>query len=240
MSAPRLSPNAPPARSRRRYLRDRHVQYAALVTALVMLLSAGLVWLGYLVHVWRVARRSPLQPPRRMTVLVFGRRLEHGLPGSDYRLRLRRVLALARQQCAEQVLLLGGHSGRGDGDSEAAAGNRWLRRHDWPSGLAIQLEQESVDTLENLRHARHLLLAQTPAALPAVALVSSRYHLARCQLLARRLGFTVVPVSAEPTLPWRPRYLGLLLMEATYLMWIDVGLRWADLIGHRHMQARVS
>ena len=60
------------------------------------------------------------------------------------------------------------------------------------------------------------------------------------RLLARRLGFSGVPIAAEPTLRWQPRYLALLLMEATYLMWIDLGLRWADLIGHRRMAARVS
>jgi len=26
---------------------------------------------------------------------------------------------------------------------------------------------------------------------------------------------------------------------ASYLMWIDLGMRWADLIGHRRMAARI-
>jgi len=69
--------------------------------------------------------------------------------------------------------------------------------------------------------------------------VTSRYHLARCLLLARRLGFDGVPVAAEAAMPLRPRYLGRLLTEASYLMWIDLGMRWADLIGHRRMAARI-
>jgi uncharacterized SAM-binding protein YcdF (DUF218 family) len=72
-----------------------------------------------------------------------------------------------------------------------------------------------------------------------VALVTSRYHLARCLLLARQLGFTGLPVAAEPVLPRHARYLGRLLLEAGYLMWIDLGLRWAQLIGHRRMTARL-
>ncbi len=70
--------------------------------------------------------------------------------------------------------------------------------------------------------------------------MTSRYHLARCLLLARRLGFEGTPVAAEPALPWQRRYLGLLLLEASYLMWTDLGLRWARLVGHRRMAERIS
>ncbi len=234
-----MLPNPSPPRNPWRYLRDRDVQHAALVTALALVLSAGLVWLGYLIHVCRVAMRSPLAPPRRMVTLVFGRRLERDVPEHDYRQRLRRALALAEQQQTDHLLLLGGCSG--GQCSEAAAGHAWLRLHRLPGEVQVQLEQESVDSLENLRHARRLLLAEAgDAGLPPVALVTSRYHLARCLLLARRLGFDGNPVAAEPTLPWRRRYLGLLLLEASYLMWIDLGLRWAGLIGHRRMRARIS
>ena len=73
-----------------------------------------------------------------------------------------------------------------------------------------------------------------------MALVTSRYHLARCLLLARRLGFDALPIAAEPALPRQWRYAGLLLVEASYLMWIDLGLRWATLIGHRRMSSRIS
>lgn len=230
-------PNPPPTRTPWRYLRDRDVQHAALVTTLALLLSAGLVWLGYLIHVCRVAARSPLAPPRRMTVLVFGRRLERDAPEHDYRQRLRRALVLAEQQHTDHLLLLGGCSG--SQCSEAAAGQAWLRQHGLAAAVRVELEQESVDSLENLRHARHLLQHQG-AALPPVALVTSRYHLARCLLLAHRLGFEGVPIAAEPDLPRHPRYLGRLLLEAGYLMWIDLGLRWARLVGHRRMAARIS
>lgn len=219
-----------------KYLRDTDVLHAAVVTGLVVILSAGLVWLGYLIHVWRIATRSPLSPPRRMTVLVFGRRLEQGAPGHDYRQRLQRALALARQQQTDHLLLLGGRSG--SGLSEAAAGEAWLRRHDLAGDVRVELEQDSVDSLENLRHARRLL--QEQGSLPPVALVTSRYHLARCLLLARRLGFDSMAVAAEPSLPRHARYLGRLVLEAGYLMWIDIGMRWARLIGHARMAARIS
>ncbi|OOG40396.1 YdcF family protein [Rhodanobacter sp. C05] len=232
-------PLSPAPRSPWHYLRDRDIQHAAAVTVLAVLLSGGLVWLGYLIHVCRVAARSPLAPPRRMIALVFGRRLERDRPEHDYQLRLQRALTLTQQQQTAHVLLLGGCSG--GQCSEAAAGHAWLQQHGLSADVQVELEQESVDSLENLRHARRLLQAQAgQAGLPPVALVTSRYHLARCLLLARHLGFDSQPVAAETELPWQWRYLGLLLIEAGYLMWIDLGLRWAQLIGHRRMRARIS
>jgi uncharacterized SAM-binding protein YcdF (DUF218 family) len=229
----------PAARSPWRYLRDHDIQHAGVVTVLAVLLSGGLVWLGYLIHVCRVAAHSPLAPPGRMITLVFGHRLERDVPEHDYQLRLRRVLTLTQQRQADHVLLLGGCSG--GQCSEAAAGHAWLQQHGLSADVRVELEQDSVDSLENLRQARRLLQAPTDrTGLPPVALVTSRYHLARCLLLARRLGFSALPIAAEPAMPRHWRYLGMLLMEAGFLMWTDLGLRWAELIGHRRMSDRIS
>jgi uncharacterized SAM-binding protein YcdF (DUF218 family) len=226
------------ARSPWRYLRGPDIQHAAVVTVLAVVLSGGLVWLGYLIHVWRVAARSPLVPPRRMTALVLGRRLENDAPEHDYQLRLQRVLTLAWQRQTDHVLLLGGCSG--GQCSEAAAGHAWLQQHGLSTAVWVELEPDSVDSLENLRHARRLLQTQTEQAeLPPVALITSRYHLARCLLLARRLGLDAMPIAAEPAIPWHARYLGLLLVEAGFVMWTDLGLRWAQLIGLRRMRDRI-
>jgi uncharacterized SAM-binding protein YcdF (DUF218 family) len=232
-------PSPSPQRTPWRYLRDADVLHAAAITLLAVVLSAGLVWLGYVAHVWRIARRTPVTLPGRWVVLVFGRRLVRDAPEHDYRGRLARVLALLRGGAATRVLLLGGRSG--GGRSEAQAGHAWLQRQGLPDGARVELEQESIDSLENLRHARGLLQGGDRAeVMPPVALLTSRYHLARCLLLARRLGFDGHPVAAEEALPRNGRYLALLLMEATYLMWIDLGVRWATLIGHRRMAARIS
>ncbi len=226
----------PASPSRWSYLRDRDVLHAAVVTVLALVLSAGLVWLGYLVHVYRIAARSPLVPPRRMIALVFGRRLEADAPEHDYQQRLRRALTLAEQHQTDHLMLLGGSLGAQR--SEADAGLAWLRQRGLVGDVRVELEQDSVDSLENLRHARRLLLVE--GRLPPVALVTSRYHLARCLLLARRLGFDGVAVAAEPVMPRHWRYLGRLMLEAGYVMWIDIGTRWASLVGHARMTARLS
>ncbi|HEU4669768.1 MAG TPA: YdcF family protein [Dyella sp.] len=233
-----MSP-APSLIRSRRYLSDRDVWHAALVSMSALVLSGGLVFVGYLVHVCRIAWRTPRRPPRPMVVLVFGQRLERDQPGEDYRHRLAAALALARAALAERLLLLGGFSG--GAVSEADAGLGWLRRHGLPAQVPVQLEHESTDSLENLRHARRLLAAGEPdRPLPPVALLTSRYHLARCLLLARRLGFDGQPLAAEPRLRLTPRLLRLLVLESAYLMWIDLGVRWAGLIGHGRMAARIG
>lgn len=230
-----LKPSAPP--SRWRYLRDGDVLHAVGVTLLAVVLSGGLVWLVYLIRVWRIAA-GPLQKmPANMTVLVFGCRLANDKPSPEYRRRLNRALSLARSGQTGRILLLGGCSG--GRRSEAAAGHEWLQQHELPPGVSVELEQESIDSLENLRHARSLLQVSGDAGLPRVALVTSRYHLARCLMLARRLGFDGVPVPAEPTLPWHPRYLARLLLESGYVMCMELGLHWARLLGLRRMAARV-
>lgn len=80
-----VPPSLPVPRSPWRYLRDHGIQHAAVVTVPAVLPSAGLVWLGYLIPVCRIAGRSPLAPTQRMIARVFGRRLAGDIPGQDYR-----------------------------------------------------------------------------------------------------------------------------------------------------------
>lgn len=224
-----------------RYLSDRDVLHAAAVTGLAVVLTGGLIWAAYFYRTWRMAARSPLVPSRPMITLVFGRRLVLDRPEADYEGRLERALALLQAGLSDTVLLLGGHGGARI--SEAAAGAAWLRQRGVPAGVRLVLEQASVDSLENLRHARSLLREDGPLAheLPPVALVTSRYHLARCSLLARRLGFVACePIAAEDHLAWSVRLLKRLVIESGYIMWIDLGWRWGRLIGHRRIVARLS
>ena len=73
-----------------------------------------------------------------------------------------------------------------------------------------------------------------------VTLLSSRYHLARCALFARGLGLHWELCAAEPALSWRPGMLWRIAGEAAYVCWLDIGVRWARLIGHRRLIERIS
>ena len=122
------------------------------------------------------------------------------------------------------------------GMTEAEIAHRALLASGVPATTPFEFEQESRDTLQNLRHARQLIGAE---ARPVV-LVSNRYHLPRCALFARHLGIDHVLCAAEAQ--WRPSpsNLAKLALESAYCMWVDVGRRWAQLIGHRRMLGKVS
>ncbi|MEO8671430.1 MAG: YdcF family protein [Tahibacter sp.] len=217
-----------------RALRDRDVWHSLTVAAIALMASGGLLYVAWLFYVLRVAARAPTEPLRARCLLLLGKSLGRDGVDADYAQRIARLhdLLLARPDC--RALLLGGDSGAGD---EAQAALARLRALGLPVEIRIDIENASIDTLENLRNARALLGS---AAQQPVALVSSRYHLARSRLLARSLGFDAEVCAAEPRLAIGARHLARIALEAGYCLWIDIGLRWSRLIGNRRMLERIS
>lgn len=213
--------------------RDPDVLHVLVVGALATVLSAGLVYLWYLWRTWSVARRAPCEPADAASIVVFGKQLRNGRPDVEFRWRLRRALAVARKQPQLAVLLTGGHSAGAAHPSEAEVARQWLLTRLPEAASRLHVEHRSRDTVDNLREVRHLL---PPGP---VVLLSNRYHLARCQVLARSLGMTVQLCAAEPVLRMTPAMTGRLAREAGYHLLFVVGRRWAMLIGHRRMLSRV-
>lgn len=208
-----------------RLFSDRDVLHAMLVTSVVLVASCGLVYLAWLWQTLRVAARTGTIA--RGPVLVFGKHCVDGQPDSEFRARLLRAHALANAGHATRVLLLGG----GDAPTEAAVAARELTALGWPETLPLLLEDQSRDTLENLRHAHALLgAADSPAWL-----LSNRYHLARCALLADCVGLDYRLCAAEDAWRFTPK----VLLEAALSLCIDVGRRWARLIGHQRMLGKL-
>ena len=225
---------------------DGDVLHAGVVAAIACVLSAGLVYLGYFLHVWRVARQAPCRPERGECVLLFGKHAPQGRIDRDFAARLDRAVSLWSERRPASVVLLGGGADGEPSEAEVAR-NALLARG--VGDVPLQLEAQSRDTLQNLRNARELLRGAARRvmaggagkdALPRVTLLSNRYHLARCALFARQLGFDCELCAAEPHLPLGPRTLLRLAGEAAYVCWSDLGTRWARLIGHRRMLARVT
>jgi uncharacterized SAM-binding protein YcdF (DUF218 family) len=214
---------------------DRDVLHAGAVAFSACVLSAGLVYVGYLVHVWRVARTAPCEPERGDCVLLFGKNAPRGHIDRDFAARLYRTVSLWRQAPRRGLLLLGGgaHGER----SEAEVARDALYARGLGRDVPLRMESQSLDTLQNLRNARALLGDAIGAR---VTLLSNRYHLARCALFARQLGFDWELCAAEARLRLGPGTLWRLAGEAAYVCWIDLGARWARLIGHRRMLERIT
>jgi uncharacterized SAM-binding protein YcdF (DUF218 family) len=212
----------------------RDIAHSLAAATLAVLLSGGLLYAVYLLRVWRVAVQSPPGAADEACVLVFGKRLVDGEPDADYRERLHRAHRLATTAPQRPLVLLGGGS---DGITEAATGLRVLQQLGLPEGTPVHLEDQSLDTLQNLRNAREMLGGDHDRPL---LLLSNRYHLARCHSLAQALGLHSRPCAAEAEFRWREQRVARLAQEAAYLCWFEVGAAWARLIGHRRMLARVS
>jgi uncharacterized SAM-binding protein YcdF (DUF218 family) len=215
---------------------DRDAMHAAAIAALACIGSAGLVYVGYFVHVLRTAARASCRPQQAQCLLLFGKHAPRGRIDGDFTARLDRAVLLWREAPPATVVLLGG--GPLGEPSEAELARRELIARGVGDAAALHLEGNSRDTLQNLRNARELL--RGTAALPRVTLLSSRYHLARCALLARQLGFDWELCAAEARLRLGPRMLLRLAGEAAYVCWSDLGTRWARLIGNQRMLARVT
>ena len=216
-------------------LADRDALHSLAVAGLACVASLGVVYVGYFVHVVRIARSAPCEPGRGQTVLLFGKHAPRGRPDPDFQARLQRAATLWRQRPPRSMLLLGG--GPAGAPTEAALAQAHLRELGIPTDAPLVLEDRSRDTLQNLRNARALW--QPGAAPDTVTLLSSRYRLARCALLAGQLGLRWELCAAEPAQSWRPAALWRLAGEAAYVCWADVGARWARLIGHQRMLARL-
>lgn len=187
---------APPRGSRlahrARLLADRHAWTALVVAGSACVFSFGLVYVGYFAHVLRTARRAPSRPAGAGCLLVFGKHAPDGRIDGDFQGRLQRAADVWRQSPARPLVLLGG--GFGEGESEAEVAQRRLLAAGVAADATWLLESGSRDTLQNLRNARALLGDRTGTG--PVVLLSSRYHLARCALFARWLGYE--PNCARP------------------------------------------
>ncbi len=212
-----------------RLLADRALQESLLASLLILLGTAGLslvVSAGWVLR--QALREGPVSEAD--TLLVCGHRLQAGQPSDDYRQRLERAAEWLRQGRAQRLILLGGGK-----PSEAAAGRDWLTTHAALDEALIELEEQSIDSFENLHNARMLL-----APGERVALLSSRYHLGRLNVFARQLRLQIELVPAESRLPPTPRTALRIATEALYLCWFVSGRAWARLARRKHLLDRLG
>ena len=157
--------------------------------------SLGVLWWLAMRRVRAVAQLAQHDAPRDAALMVPAQGLDGGEIAAEYGRRLQRVVRLCRDT-PERRLLLTGRSGQPAARGESAAGWRWMREFGLQAQAHVSLDETDGDTGGDLRCA-----AARVAPGERVAIVSNRYHLARCGVLARRLGLDWSLCAAESA--WR-------------------------------------
>jgi uncharacterized SAM-binding protein YcdF (DUF218 family) len=152
------------------------------------LFSAGFLYLRAWRLVFEVARRAPCFADGSV-LLVPGFRLQDDEVPAAYARRLRRACRLWRR---DRRLLLSGVAAGPDQQSEALAGYAFLCDLGLPAHATVDLDVLARDTAENLAQAQRRVRQGE-----RLVLISNRWHLARCAVLARQLGLPVKLCAAE-------------------------------------------
>lgn len=156
----------------------------------------GLVFVSFLIAeglVIGTARRSNhadnTLPENIDTIMVAGAGLRKEKPSLLYQLRLDRARALLDANPHSRVVICGGQ-GNDELLSEARAGQNYLLSVG-VSPDRITIEEESLDTAENIRNFASLFPDKKE-----IALVTNDFHAYRCVLLAKRYGIHAIPYSS--------------------------------------------
>ena len=166
--------------------------FTLVLSSLALIASAGLYWMWLIKVVYQCAKRAPTNIPECDVIAVLGMRPLNDTINEEFKCRLNRAVTLFEQGYANKILVVGGKTGNNT-RSEAELGVQYLRQ----KGLnadSLLTEDHSRHTLENLHNAKRFFL-NPPHEI--AALISSRYHLARCQRMAQSLGVNHRLCAAE-------------------------------------------
>ncbi len=144
-------------------------------------------------------------------IVVLGAAQYNGRPSPVLQARLDHALKLYRANLAPRVVVTGG-VGRGDVESEATVGKRYLTARGVPAS-AVVLEAEGHSTGESMTA---VAAWARKAKVKTVLLVSDPFHMARLRVEARRTGITAYlsPTTTSPISENPQRELEYLMAES--------------------------
>lgn len=208
---------------------DADAWFVLGISVLVLFASAGLFLLFLLIRIlYQAKTASCVNPFPDAVCLVFGKRLIDDRPDAEYIARLERLIACG---CSSAILM--GGASPGNRITEAFAGREYLKSRGFHLA-ALHLEQDSRSTLENLRNSKALI--EDRRAL----IISNRYHLLRCSILANGFSIRHEICAAEAEFGWVPGLLCKCLSEAFYIHWFYSGKYWAALTRNQRMLRKIS
>ena len=197
-------------------------------------LSFGLTFLFVFTYITFIAIKTGCNDIKTNHIVVLGKKLSNSSPDKDYRLRLNRVLTITNHKINTQVYILGGITGSST-ISESRAGQNYLRDNNIQT-KHIHIEEMSRDTLDNMKQLKTSGLITEKH----IALITSRYHLARASLMAQGFGFIVQRCAAEDAYTPCLESMVRLFAESFYLHWYLTGCHYAKFTGNQRMLARIQ
>lgn len=201
---------------------DSDALLTLVLSTLVGILGLGVTFFIVFCRIDKTARNARICGDKFQAIAVPGNSLVDGEISADYKCRLDRAAELYSSGDNPPILLIGGKPVYSL--SEAGAGQVYLNGKNIPTSSIVK-EEESNDTLDNLRKARLWLQSHEP-----VMLVSNRYHLERIKTISKSLRLEIQTCGAENHYSffgnvWK------ILFETIYLHWYLVSLYYARLVG---------
>lgn len=160
-----------------------------LIALLVLLFSAMAVTLGFL---WRAGQGTP--EPQSRCAVVLGAKVNGTEPSRSLQERIDAAFDYLVSH-PDAIAVVTGGKGSDERISEAECMFRSLTE----KGIApdrILLEDQAVNTVQNLRFSLELLEKATGSRPETIALITSEYHLCRADLFARSLGLEAELIPA--------------------------------------------
>jgi uncharacterized SAM-binding protein YcdF (DUF218 family) len=199
----------------------------------IILVTLGLTWQFLTLRCLMTAFRSSSSVANQAYAAVLGMQLQEDQVVAEYRQRLDKGYEFLHTNPTGRLWILGGTTGN-SGVSEAEAGKEYLlKRGEFDARIA--LEDQSRHTLENLRGARNLMPDRCK-----FILITSRYHLARSQVLAEGLDMHPVICGVESRFELTRGNIGKLMKEGLLLHWYYTGRIWAKVFRNKKMLQRIT
>lgn len=208
--------------------------FTFILSNAVIALTLGVTLIPSLIKVVKIAVASPCQENDSECLLVFGLRLLNDEVTKSYVSRLRRAHQIFLVNPQVSIFILGGATS-GNSISEAMKGKEWLIQQG-VSRQNIQTEDQSLNTLENLKNARRILTLTDSK----ICLVTNRYHLYRVSRLANGMSLAHSLCAAENEWRLSLSTLGSIFIETYYIHWYEVGRTWSYLTGNKKSIKRIS
>ncbi len=211
------------------------------LSVLWALITLGFAVFWYAVKVYQVARTAE-QNAENETWILFGKQLNKNQLDREFIQRLDAVIEQVHVRTPKHLVLQGGLTGK-NSLSEAKAGQNYLLN----SAAFVQqarrtttliLEDRSKNTLENLRYTRQHLQHENIGL--NVSIISSRYHLLRCAVIAQNMGFSTAYLPAEPEFTLNLKQSINVLIEAVYLNWYSTGRFVGRLLNNQRILKKIG